>query len=355
MSYYYPARFGHPFPAINLFRFNCLLFFCLLFFFPLLKSEAIDVVNNLSFDFYSQEQGLSNNQIHCILQDKKGFMWFGTSQGVCRFDGYRFTVFKNNPEDSSSLIGNLVRVIYEDRKGQIWIGTENGGLNKFNRDKENFEHLFAGKDQPVFRDVSVTSIIEDREGFLWVGTETQLYRIENEKTLTEVKPSNPPGFSAYFRVLHIDGTGRMWVGTNNGLFVYDPKTNLSCKVVFPQGYSSDQEIWEIVSDEEGTVWVGTYASGMFTVDPSSLKSHHMVIDPNNDRSNTVRAISKDRNGKYWIGTRGGFTSMTKQRGSLPPITMTKGNPKVWSTIRFCAFSMMPRGMFGLGPAVGSTF
>src|SRR5665647_506111 len=150
----------------------------------------IDVVNNLNFDFYSQENGLSNNQIHCILQDKKGWMWFGTSQGVCRFDGYKFTIFKNDPEDSASLKGNLVRAIFEDRKGQLWIGTENGGLNKFNREKENFQHYFYSGDHPLLKDATVTSINEDSIGNLWVGTSTDLYRIENENKLSEIKPSN---------------------------------------------------------------------------------------------------------------------------------------------------------------------
>ena len=120
-------------------------FFLLHAFFSLapLESNAVEVVNNLSFDLYSQEHGLSNNQIHCVLQDSKGWMWIGTSQGVCRFDGYRFTVFKNDPDDATSLKGNLVRVIYEDSKGQLFIGTENGGLNKFDREKETFQHLFT--------------------------------------------------------------------------------------------------------------------------------------------------------------------------------------------------------------------
>ena len=111
------------------------------------KSSGIDAINNLNFDFYSRENGLSSNQIHSILQDKKGWMWFGTSQGACRFDGYKFTVFKNDTEDSTSLKGNLVRTIFEDSKGQLWVGTENGGLNKFNREKENFQHLFSSGNQ----------------------------------------------------------------------------------------------------------------------------------------------------------------------------------------------------------------
>ena len=173
------------------------------------KSEGIGIINNLNFDFYSQEHGLSNNQIHSILQDKKGWMWFGTSQGACRFDGYKFTVFKNDPEDSTSLIGNLVRAVYEDRKGQLWIGTENGGLNKFDREKENFQHLFSSGKQTTLKDASVTSIHEDQSGNLWVGTETQLYLIKGETEISEIKPSNRSEFSDYFRVLRSDRMGRI--------------------------------------------------------------------------------------------------------------------------------------------------
>ncbi len=290
-----------------------LLFFFVIFFLQLHKSNAVEVVNNLSFDFYSQEHGLSNNQIHCALQDKKGWMWFGTSQGVCRFDGYRFTVFKNDPDDSTSLKGNLVRVIYEDHKGQLWIGTEDGGLNKFDRGQETFQHFFYYEDPAPLKDVSVTSIQEDNQGNLWVGTETNLYLIENENRLTEIKPSNLPNFSEYFRVIRADQTGRIWIGTNTGLFIYHPATKLAEKVKFTETLANE-EIWEIVSDQEGTVWVGTYANGMYAVNSTSLEAKHITIDPDNDRSNTVRAILKDPSGKYWIGTRGGLYLYDKIKG-----------------------------------------
>jgi ligand-binding sensor domain-containing protein/signal transduction histidine kinase/DNA-binding response OmpR family regulator len=291
-----------------------MLLFCLLLISEVSRSEGIEAVNNLSFDFYSQEHGLSSNQIHSILQDKKGWMWFGTSQGACRFDGYKFTVFKNDPEDSTSLKGNLVRAIYEDHKGQLWIGTENGGLNKFNREKENFQHLFSSGKQAVLRDISVTSILEDQSGNLWVGTETCLYLIKNENTLTEIKPSNLPAFSDYFRVLRSDRSGRIWIGTNHGLYVYNPKTNSSERVNFPQGLSANKEIWDILLDDDGTAWVGTYDNGVFSVNQTTLEARQVILDPNNERSNTVRSISKDKNGKYWIGTRGGLYIYEKHQG-----------------------------------------
>lgn len=292
-----------------------LLFF--MFFVLLLRSSsAIEVVNNLSFDFYSQENGLSNNQIHCALQDKEGWMWFGTSQGVCRFDGYKFTVFKNNPEDSASLEGNLVRTIFEDHKGQLWVGTENGGLNKFNREKETFQHYFNRGKNAVLKDATVTSIGEDVSGTLWVGTDNYLYRIDEESKLTRIKPDNIPDFSSYFRVVRADKTGRIWVGTGIGLFVYDPQKNLAEKISLPNLPGTNQEIWDITFENDQTAWIGTYAGGLYLVDVASHKAVHLVIDPENERSNTVRAISQDRSGKFWIGTRGGLYIYEKNKGTV---------------------------------------
>jgi signal transduction histidine kinase/ligand-binding sensor domain-containing protein/DNA-binding response OmpR family regulator len=241
-------------------------------------------------------------------------MWFGTSQGVCRFDGYKFTVFKHDPEDSTSLKGNLVRTIFEDRKGQLWIGTENGGLNKFNREKENFVQFFYSGHQSLLKNASVTSIQEDSVGNLWVGTSSHLYLIENETKLTEIKPVNLKEFSEYIRVIKADHSGKIWLGTNNGLYLYDTKNNLIQKTKLPQNLSSNQEIWDIYKDEDGTLWIGTYAYGLLTVNPGTLEVKQLILDAENDRSQTVRAIAKDRNGKFWIGTRGGMYIYEKAKG-----------------------------------------
>ncbi|MEI7423292.1 MAG: two-component regulator propeller domain-containing protein [Prolixibacteraceae bacterium] len=290
-------------------------FMTALSFIPVTKSSAIDVINNLSFDFYSQEQGLSNNQIHCVLQDKKGWMWIGTSQGICRFDGYRFTVFKNDPDDSTSLKGNLVRTIFEDRKGQLWVGTENGGLNKFDREKENFKHYFYHTEPTLLKDVSVTAIQEDPEGNLWVGTVQHLYKIENESKIQIIKPLNIPDFTEFFRIIRLDHSGKVWLGTNHGLFLYNVASNTATNIEVRKNIPNE-EIWEISPEDEGTLWVGTYSGGMFSVDVSTNKVEQRIIDPTNDRSNTVRAILKSTNGKYWIGTRGGLYLFDKLAGTI---------------------------------------
>jgi signal transduction histidine kinase/ligand-binding sensor domain-containing protein/DNA-binding response OmpR family regulator len=304
-----------------------LLMSCSLTFLLSYGTTGIAVVNNLNFDFYSQENGLSNNQIHCILQDKKGWMWFGTSQGVCRFDGYKFTIFKNDPEDSTSLKGNLVRTIFEDQKGQIWVGTENGGLNKFSREKENFQHFFYHGAEAVLRDATVTSIREDSGGILWIGTDTYLYRLENETKITVIKPANLTDLTDYFRVIFPDDYGRIWLGTNTGLYVYDPVKNLINKILLSERSLANEEIWEITKDDNDSYLVGTYYTGLYSLNVKTLEATHLEIDQSNDRSNTVRAISKDRNGKYWIGTRGGLYIYEKGKGAVAYYYHDEREPK----------------------------
>ena len=138
---------------------NHLIILVLLVFGFIIPANGQVSPTQLTFDIFSQEDGLPNNQIQCIYQDKKGWMWIGTSQGLSRFDGYTFVNFLPNPNDSNSLNGNLVRVIKEDKNGFLLVGTENGGLNIFDKGKERFSNPL--KNHPEFRlkEVSVNAKI----------------------------------------------------------------------------------------------------------------------------------------------------------------------------------------------------
>jgi signal transduction histidine kinase/ligand-binding sensor domain-containing protein/DNA-binding response OmpR family regulator len=289
------------------------------------KSDQKIWTNNLNFEHYSVQQGLSNNKIHCILQDRKGWMWFGTSQGVCRFDGYRFSVFKHDSDDPTSLEGDLVRTIFEDHKGQLWIGTENGGLNKYNREKETFEHFFFHNEPAVLRNVKVTSIQDDKEGNLLICARSNLYKIENENKLIEIKPSNLLNSAEFYKVIFFDQEGRLLIGTNLGLYVYHTDTNLAEKVKFKSAYTNF-EICTIVPEEDGTFLIGTELSGMYVFNPRTIEASQIIIDPKNERSNSVRAISKDREGHYWIGTRGGLYKYQKGIGVIAFYCNDKSEP-----------------------------
>lgn len=274
--------------------------------------------NILSFDYFSQADGLPNNQIQCIFQDKNGWIWLGTSQGLSRFDGYRFVNFIHNPEDTSSLSGELVRVIFEDSKGTLLIGTENGGLNVFDREKERFIHPYKNLPEFKSKEVSVNAIAEDHDGNLYIGTDRNLLKVDKLGHLTVVTPesgSQTPAFSGYFvRAIQFDNSGNLWIGTTNGLFQYHPESNLIEAVSFPLLNEKSREIFEVFRDDDGLLWIGTYSNGILIIDPVTKSVHHLQLDPYFERTETIRAISKGILGDYWIGTRGGLYIYSKSKG-----------------------------------------
>jgi hypothetical protein len=142
---------------------------------PSARSRSTPARSNLRFDRISVEDGLSHSTVNAILQDSYGFMWFGTDDGLNRYDGYGFTVYKHNPDDPHSLSHNRVWSLYEDSSGGLWVGTYGGGLNRFHRDTGRFArydtHDFGNiTDEPEeFRNV-VWAIDEHPAGFLWIAT-----------------------------------------------------------------------------------------------------------------------------------------------------------------------------------------
>src|ERR1044071_8365822 len=135
-----------------------------------------------SFQHLTIEQGLSQNSVFCILQDSKGFMWFGTEDGLNKYDGYLFNIYRHDAQDPKSLADNPIRTIYEDRSGTLWVGTRGGGLNRFERQTESFTHYRNDAANPdSLSNDEVFSIYEDEASRLWVGTLNGLNRFDREK------------------------------------------------------------------------------------------------------------------------------------------------------------------------------
>src|SRR6185295_7919324 len=128
---------------------------------------------NLKFQHLNPALGLSESNVTCILQDSRGFMWFGTQDGLNKYDGYNFTVYRNDLRNSSSISSSIITEIMEDAEGNLWIAT-GGGLNKFQRETEKFVRYVHDKnnDHTISGD-NVTSLLQDRQGSIWIGTDGQ--------------------------------------------------------------------------------------------------------------------------------------------------------------------------------------
>ncbi len=125
------------------------------------------------FKHYHVENGLSNNSVACSLQDRNGFLWFGTINGLNRFDGYNFKVFRNDPEDSTSIGSNFIRCLYEDKNGSLWVGT-NKGIYIYDSHSEKFS-LFPKPDLG-----EVSDFKEDKSGRLWLISNSNLFSYDQQ-------------------------------------------------------------------------------------------------------------------------------------------------------------------------------
>jgi ligand-binding sensor domain-containing protein len=149
----------------------------------------------LRFEHIGIEDGLSQSTVTSILQDRKGFLWFGTEDGLNRYDGYSFTVFKPDASDPTSLSDRWIQTLYEDRHGNIWVGTRLGGLNRFNPNNGQFTRYQHDPDDPdSLSSNKVNAIFEDAAGIIWVGTEAGLDWLEpSTGYITHIRgdPSDP--------------------------------------------------------------------------------------------------------------------------------------------------------------------
>ena len=286
--------------------------------------------SSVKFERISLEQGLSQSVVTCTLQDSKGFIWFGTQDGLNRYDGYEFVVYKHDPEDPDTLSNNFIWAIHEDESGILWIGTGGGGLDRFDRATGRFTHYQHDPGDPhSLSNNIVLSIHQDREGMLWLGT--------NGGGLNRFDPKSRSGAGAgqfvnyqndpydphslahnAVQSIHEDQDGVLWIGTNGGgLERLDRETGQFVHYQNdpddPHSLSSNA-VLSVLSDREGTLWIATNGGGLDRLDRESavdtrgaqfVHYRHDPKDPSSLTDDQVWAIFEDQEGTLWVGTFGG--------------------------------------------------
>jgi len=280
--------------------------------------------STLTFQELSIEQGLSQSIVFCILQDRNGFLWFGTEDGLNKYDGYHFTVLRHDPLDSNSLWYNDTRAVYEDKDGILWIGTFYGGLNRYDPASKQFTHFRHIPENPnSLSDNNVRAILEDRAGVLWIGTDGGLNRFDRETesfTRFQHEAGNPASLSHNIvNTIYEEANGTLWIGTNGGLdYLLSHDHGLSARFEHfqhdpanPRSLSTNL-VNAIYQDRSGALWVGTPAGlhhlqhlNNSTTPPSFIRYQHDPRQPNSLSHNDVRVIYEDESGVLWIGTNGG--------------------------------------------------
>jgi PAS domain S-box-containing protein len=279
----------------------------------------------IQFEHLTIEEGLSQNAGLAIFQDSRGFLWIGTQDGLNRYDGYTFHIFKHNAEDLTSLSHNSILSITEDKDGSLWVGTWGGGLNRFDPITETFVRYRADPDDPSsLSNDTVTSIKEDSSGVLWVGTLGGLDRynpVTNGFDHFQYDANDPNSLSSNaISVIFEDSNHQLWIGTGangiegSGLNRFDPAIG---KAVRYQHYETDMgslssnSIASIYEAPDGTFWIATggfslHGAGLDQFDPRTGTTRHFSHNPqisDSLRTNDLMALWGDeKSGILWIGT-----------------------------------------------------
>jgi two-component system sensor histidine kinase ChiS len=275
-------------------------------------------VNIKPFEFkhLSSPEGLSQNTVYTIFQDSKGLMWFGTQDGLNKYDGYEFTVYRHDPQIADSLSNNEIFAIFEDSQSTLWIGTAKG-LNRFDRQHEQFIHYFHEPNNPYsLSHDEIWSIYEDNQGNLWIGTHggglNRFDRQQKQFIHYQHNPDDPNSLSSNdVWPIYQDHNGTLWIGTyNKGLNKFDAQHNhfihYSFKVEDPD--PGNDYITSLYQDEAGWLWISSAGGGIHKLNPQTEQIIHYSYDPNDPNSlsdNIVTTIKGDENGKIWIATDGG--------------------------------------------------
>lgn len=232
----------------------------------------------LSFESLSTEDGVSQGTINCIFQDHYGFMWFGTNDGLNKYDGHNITVYYNDLEDPYSISDNHISAITEDEEGSIWIGTLNGGLNKFNPQSNKFYRVISKIDSSdLFSGYVISSLHFDAPDILWVGTRNKglnKYNLRsNEITRFLPVPDNSTDHRTNQVIdVFVDKQNRFWLATYDGvLYDFDRKNGifLGYSVKRPKTKYPVEYISSIDQDKNGDLWLGTYGNGLEMFNPET--------------------------------------------------------------------------------------
>ncbi len=322
----------------------------------------------LYFKNITTANGLPNNVVNCIMQDHRGFTWIGTNDGLSRYDGNNFVVFRNKPGDSTSIGGNIITDILEDEKEVLWIATSDGGLSRYNYrlaaglQFKQYKHL--PNDSASIPVNSINALLQDKQGYLWLGTNGRDI-IRFSKTTGRFNYPIPQSRRTILDLCS-DRTGTIWAGRQGGSIIKaDPATlavtidkrydNLYERLphtVVTSLFSSGEDMWygswdkllyrynlnnqqetvytagssgflndEIscfARDKQGRLWMGGKTKGLQLLDMATghfVNFQHNPLQEGSLLANTIHCIFTDQSGRVWIGTSKGISvySATQQQ------------------------------------------
>ena len=268
---------------------------CMLFSFNFSTAQY----DNISFTNLSSEDGLSQNTIYKIFQDSDGFFWFGTGDGLNKYDGFTFKLFDEDFENTSNLINKGIKFIDEDSKGNLWYGS-NSGLNKFDRKTNKITTYMLNAKDSMFKGEYLETFFIDSKDRVWISTNSELsVIIENTKNVIVNEGENQLSVKQIIE----DEKGRIWLIKRKEIFQYN-ELDKKIKSTYKVEDNLEINIGTIKEDNKGNLWLGT-GTGVFVYNINT-RSLEKIFSHTNEQINTaeINTISIDKTGDIWLGSLG---------------------------------------------------
>jgi ligand-binding sensor domain-containing protein/serine phosphatase RsbU (regulator of sigma subunit) len=279
------------------------------------------------------EDGLPQSQVFALIQSQRGFVWIGTQNGLARYDGSSFRVYRNDPNDLASISANHVTALAQDPKGGIWIGTSEAGLNHYDSKTDKFTRYIHDEKKPSsLASDAILALYVDGDGMVWIGTDGGgLNRLNPETGEVKRYELEDQPVSAI-----VAGEGKtILFGYGGELYDVD-----SAKGVGKKSKISEAPIAALHRSSDGTLWIGTKGDGLYKLDASGKKTHFKADeeDPQSLGDDQVNVIGEDSKGSLWIGTERGLNELPKGA--------TRFNTYVTNT-KYTTHSTYPTGIYAI--------
>lgn len=274
------------------------------------------------FRTYRNDDGLSNNTVMACIQDRRGFVWFGTREGLTRFDGYQFKVFLHDPAVPNSLIHNFVTALCEDNDGWIWTGTSNG-LCYYIPESDYFGTIGSENQGPG---LFIQDLIADNDGNIWIATYTGIVRYSKANGSTKIFPAGQ-----YFVPLGVDlsSNGDVWsCGADGKIYRYDTLNDsfTAIRVLDTGELSSSSHLLNILDHGNGRLIVATSTAGLKLVETGSGRVSSLPDDSRQFSNMLIRTASSYNDDEIWIGTETGVHIYSLSRGFITNLQKINTDP-----------------------------
>ena len=322
--------------------------------------EQLNDYKSLKFKHLTLTEGLSQSSVLCILQDTKGFLWFGTRDGLNKYDGHDFKVYRHNSQEPQSISNSFIKSLLEDEDGNLWVGTING-LNKYIPDEDRFERYKLANNDYGISNHEIWSIASAGNGYLWLGTNYGLEKFNTQNGQATRFIAKKGNFNAIsnnqIRSLFTLTDGNLWICNTNNIDVYNPKTNSFKHYNYPQSASKEKNLNYmpvLYEDKEHNLWLGN-RNGLFlfnikrhVFEPYKIQSH--IISKITEE---VRSIHQDHLGNLWVGTYVGLYILDRDKTSISHYLHDENEPNSLSQNSIYKIFEDSKGDIWIGTYAGS--